>query len=126
MRAGKNFRTIDKKTLDLLREYDWRGNIRELENFIKRAVIVSWGSSLCRPLGELQRMPLGAASTSNRTLAEAQRDHILEVLRETKWVLGGCQGAAARLGLPRTTLVYRMQKLGISREKPRERFRSSV
>ncbi len=118
--------TIPAEVMDVLRLHDWPGNIRELENFIRRAVIMSWGPSLRPPLAELQRMPKGAPSIANRTLAEVQREHILEVLRETKWVLGGRQGAAARLGIPRTTLVYRMQKLGISRESPRGNSRSHI
>ncbi len=123
---NKRIETIPAEVVDVLRLHDWPGNIRELENFIRRAVIMSWGPSLRPPLAELQHMPKADAGTVNRTLAEAQRDHILEVLRETKWVLGGSQGAAARLGIPRTTLVYRMQKLGISREKPRGGFRNDV
>ena len=123
---NKRIESIPAEVMEALRLHDWLGNIRELENFIKRAVILSWGPSLRPPLAELQRLPSGAASTTNRTLAEAQREHILEVLWETKWVLGGCQGAAARLGLPRTTLVYRMQKLGIAGEKPRGHSRSSL
>ena len=123
---NKRIESIPAEVMEVLRLHDWPGNIRELENFIKRAVILSWGPPLRPPLAELQRLPNGAASTTNRTLAEAQREHILEVLRETKWVLGGSRGAAARLGIPRTTLVYRMQKLGIASERPRGRSRSSL
>jgi formate hydrogenlyase transcriptional activator len=116
---NKPIESIPTEVMEVLERHDWPGNIRELENFIKRAVIMSLGPSLRPPLAELERIPKGAASTINRTLAEAQREHILEVLRHTKWVLGGSRGAAARLGLPRTTLVYRMKKLGISPEKGR-------
>jgi len=122
---NKRIDSIPPEVVEVLRLHDWPGNIRELENFIRRAVIMSWGPSLRPPLAELQRLPNSAASSTYRTLAEAQREHILEVLRETKWVLGGRQGAAAWLGIPRTTLVYRMQKLGISRERPRGHSRSS-
>ena len=123
---NKRIESIPAEVMEVLRLHDWPGNVRELENFIKRAVIMSWGPTLRPPLAELQRMPKGVPTTINRTLAEAERQHILEVLRETKWVLGGCQGAAARLGLPRTTLVYRMRTLGISRECHRGHSRSSI
>jgi DNA-binding NtrC family response regulator len=103
--------------MQVLRLRDWPGNIRELENFIKRSVIMSTGAVL-RPLfDELKRLPSHAPPSAMRTLAEAQKDHIVEVLRDTRWVLGGDHGAAARLGMPRTTLVYRMRKLGIVREQ---------
>jgi len=118
--------SIPEEVVDVLKLHDWPGNIRELENFIQRSVIMSSGPTLRPPLAELQRMPKTDSCTANRTLAEATREHILEVLRETKWVLGGCQGAAVRLGLPRTTLVYRMQKLGISRESHGSRSGSSI
>jgi formate hydrogenlyase transcriptional activator len=65
------------------------------------------------PIGELERLSHHMGSYSNRTLAQAQRDHILEALRKTGWVVGGRDGAAARLGVPRTTLLYRMRRLGI-------------
>ena len=123
---NKRIDSIPAEVMEVLKLHDWPGNIRELENFIRRAVIMSWGASLRPPLTELESLPQAEASTSNRTLAEAQREHILEVLRETKWVLGGRQGAAARIGVPRTSLVYRMQKLGIAGEKPRGRGRSSL
>jgi len=113
---NKRIESISAEVMEVLRLHDWPGNIRELENFIQRAVIMSSGLALRPPLAELHHLPKAASDTADRTLAEASRQHILEVLRETKWVLGGCQGAAARLGLPRTTLVYRMHKLGISRE----------
>ena len=123
---NKRIESIPAEVMEVLKLHDWPGNIRELENFIQRAVILSWGPSLRPPLAELQRLPNGGASTANRTLAEAQREHILEVLRETRWVIGGYQGAAARLGIPRTTLVYRMKKLGIAGERACGRSRSSL
>ena len=80
--------------------------------------------TVLRPLfGELKRLPSQASPAAKRTLAEAERDHIVEVLRDTRWVLGGDNGAAARLGMPRTTLVYRMRKLGIVREQGAKPFR---
>jgi len=81
--------------------------------------------TVLRPLfGELKRLPSQPSPSAKRTLAEAQKDHIVEVLRDTRWVLGGDHGAAARLGMPRTTLVYRMRKLGIVREQGAGPFRS--
>ncbi len=114
---GRKVETIPAEVMEVLKLHDWPGNIRELENFIKRAVIMSTGTVL-RPLfGELKRLPSQTSPAAKRTLAEAQREHIVEVLRDTRWVLGGDHGAAARLGMPRTTLVYRMRKLGIVREQ---------
>ncbi|MBA5870167.1 MAG: Fis family transcriptional regulator, partial [Nitrospira sp. CR2.1] len=94
--------------------YGWPGNVRELENFVERAVILSSGSELFVPAAELKR-PALPPNGSATTLEEAERDHILKALRETNWVIGGSSGAAARLGMKRTTLQSKMQKLGISR-----------
>src|SRR5271166_7034469 len=113
--------------MELLRLHDWPGNIRELENFIERAVVLTQGRELCPPLSGLtHRMPTtsnepGPALAPARTLEEVERVHIAETLQRTNWVVGGRAGAAARLGLPRTTLIARMRKLGISRETPRVR-----
>jgi formate hydrogenlyase transcriptional activator len=100
--------------MDRLTRYPWPGNIRELENFIERAVLLSPGPELRVPAADLTATsvppPDGAA-----TLVEAERQHILGVLRQTNWVVGGPQGAAARLGMKRTTLQSKMQKLGIAR-----------
>jgi len=123
---NRRIESIPAEVREVLRLHAWPGNIRELENFIHRAVIMSSGPTLRPPLAELYQLPRPASDTAHRTLAEASRQHILEVLRETQWVLGGCQGAAARLGIPRTTLVYRMQKLGISREPNSGPFRRPV
>ena len=119
----KQIETIPAEVMEVLGLYDWPGNIRELENFIKRAVIMSTGSTLRPQLGDFKRLPGQTSLAAKRTLAEAQRDHIVEVLRDTRWVLGGDHGAAARLGMPRTTLVYRMRKLGIAREQGSKSFR---
>jgi formate hydrogenlyase transcriptional activator len=121
---GRRIETIPPEVVDVLKLHDWPGNIRELENIIKRAVIVSTGPVLRPFLGELRRLPSQPSPAAKRTLAKAARDHIVEVLRDTRWVLGGSNGAAARLGLPRTTLVYRMRKLGIVRERGDKSFRS--
>ena len=112
-RMTKRIETIHAEAMEELVRYSWPGNIRELENFVERAVILSKDSMLALPLSEL-RLPAenGGAMT---TLEAAERDHILRALRETRWVVGGPRGAAARLGINRTTLQSRMRKLGISR-----------
>ena len=101
-----------------LSEYHWPGNVRELENFIERAVILSRGAELQIPLAELKHRtsdaPIAAAN-GFATLEHAEREHIVRMLGETKWVIGGPTGAANRLGMKRTTLQSRMRKLGITR-----------
>lgn len=95
--------------------WSWPGNIRELENFIERSVILSEDNRLSPPLGELcQELPR-QPSDSDITLREREREHIIEILRQTRGALSGPSGAAERLGLKRTTLQYKMQRLGISR-----------
>jgi len=96
--------------------YRWPGNVRELQNFIERAVILSPTSVLRAPIGELELLesPQTPKPAENR-LAQAERDHIIMALEDSNWVVGGANGAAARLGLARTSLVYKMQKLGINR-----------
>jgi len=106
---------ISEGSMELLRQHDWPGNIRELQNFIERAVIMCSGPNLEIPFEELKRMVNG--DTPTRTLAEAQRDYILEALRQSGGVVAGRNGAAVRLGVARTTLLYRMRKLGISQER---------
>jgi formate hydrogenlyase transcriptional activator len=117
----KRIETIPAESVSALTSYTWPGNIRELQNFIERAVILSRGSVLDIPLSEIQA-PLKSGPTNGSqqgsataTLEEAEREHILRALRETDWVVGGASGAAARLGLKRTTLQSRMRKLGINR-----------
>ena len=110
--------TIPAKAMIALTEYHWPGNVRELENFIERAVILSRSTELQLPLSELrQRTQSVAAAVASHfaTLEHAEREHIVRALRETDWVIGGPAGAAARLGMKRTTLQSRMRKLGISR-----------
>lgn len=114
-RLQRDIEHIPDEVLDALKRYDWPGNIRELQNFIERAVMMSTGTSLDPPLKELKSMSKATTESTNRTLAEAERDHILGVLRETNWLVGGRDGAAVRLGLARTTLLYKMRKLGITR-----------
>jgi len=110
---GKDIVHIPDEAMRLMELHDWPGNIRELQNFIERAVIMTRGSVLQLPFGELKSMVKTETPEASRTLAEAERDHILEVLRQARGVVGGRNGAAVRLGVARTTLVYRMQKLGI-------------
>jgi formate hydrogenlyase transcriptional activator len=104
---------IPDGVMEILEHHTWPGNIRELQNFIERAVILSDGPVLRPPLGELKVLTNHTAPSSVRTLAEAERDHIVDALRQAQGVVGGRRGAAARLGVKRTTLLYRMQKLGI-------------
>jgi formate hydrogenlyase transcriptional activator len=116
-RQGKVIDYVPGGVMESLKRHRWPGNIRELQNFIERAVIMSSGPHLHLPPGELNRTTRSDTPTSIRTLAEAERDHILHVLRQVHGVVGGRNGAAARLGLARTTLVYRMRKLGITQER---------
>ena len=104
---------IPESVMDTLVRYAWPGNIRELQNFIERAVILTEGAALRVPLAELREGK--SKSSQGATLKEVERKHVLQVLRDTDWILGGPTGAAARLGIPRTTLIYRMRRLGIER-----------
>jgi formate hydrogenlyase transcriptional activator len=113
-RLNKDLKHIPSEVMEVLRLHDWPGNIRELQNFIERAMILCPGPELRLPPDELRRMVKRDTPSAVRTLAHAERDHILHVLRQVAGVVGGRDGAAARLGLPRTTLLYRMRKLGIA------------
>lgn len=113
-RMGKQIDDIPPETMSALSSYQWPGNIRELQNFIERSVILSAGPVLRPPLAELKRSA-ALESMGAVTLEEAERDHILKTLEHTRWVVAGPNGAAARLGMKRSTLYFRMQKLGISR-----------
>jgi len=110
-RQGKRIKEIPAAVIETLRHFAWPGNVRELQNVIERAVITTTGSRLQMPT-VCSRMHRPASSA--RTLAQVERDHILATLQATNWVLGGWDGAAARLGLSRTTLISRMQRLGLS------------
>jgi formate hydrogenlyase transcriptional activator len=132
-RMGRRIETVPTQAMNALVQYPWPGNIRELENVIERAVILSPGPALHINLDDFKATVQDVASSGNHaptgarqpetppgsavTLAEAERDHILGVLRETGWVLGGPNGAAARLAMKRTTLQSRMKKLGIARPR---------
>jgi PAS domain S-box-containing protein len=113
-RLYKKIETIEPATMRALTRWHWPGNIRELENFIERAVILTKGPVLHVPLIELE-MPEETNSVQDSTLEANEREHILRVLRETKGKIAGPQGAAARLGLIRTTLNSKLKKLGIER-----------
>jgi formate hydrogenlyase transcriptional activator len=118
-RMGRRIETIPAEAMDALVQYSWPGNVRELENVIERAVILSPGDVLQINLAELEAASAqnGNHASSAVTLDEAEREHILDALRETRWVLGGPNGAAARLAMKRTTLQSKMKRLGISRPK---------
>jgi formate hydrogenlyase transcriptional activator len=115
-RMNKRIDVIPPETMDALVRYQWPGNIRELQNFIERAVILSPQSTLRAPTSELEpfQLPKGSSAPMNG-LAEVERDHILRALEASNWVIGGGTGAAARLGMKRTSLAYRMKKLRIHR-----------
>jgi formate hydrogenlyase transcriptional activator len=137
-RMGRRIETIPTTVMDAICRYSWPGNIRELQNVIERAVILTKGSSLQVPLSDLQstgptseigransdgdgaknsdlRSMSAAAPASPVTLADAERQHILGALEQSHWVVGGHNGAAARLGMKRSTLLWKMKKLGLSR-----------
>jgi len=114
----KTIERIPTETMQALMDYSWPGNIRELQNLIERAVILTRGTVLQVPLSELKQLGSRAADqTHSSTLESVEREHILRVLRDTGWVIGGPNGAAARLGLNRTTLNNRLRKLGITRPR---------
>src|SRR5688572_2853158 len=113
-RQGKCIEEIPESFIDTLRQYTWPGNVRELQNVVERAVIATTGRTLQIPRADARAR---RSASSARTLAEVERDHILATLDATKWVVGGWNGAAARLGLSRTTLISRMQRLGVAASK---------
>ena len=120
-KAGKRVTDVQAETLKTLLGHTWPGNVRELQNVIERAVILSTGNVLRPSLDELQpssqtEEAVGADRKDHQTtLKDAEREHIIRALAATNWVVGGAEGAAARLGLPRTNLIAKMQKLGITR-----------
>jgi formate hydrogenlyase transcriptional activator len=113
-RMGKQIEQIPAETLSALSSYPWPGNIRELQNMIERAVILSNHGVLPNPLPKAETHDAITPATSG-TLRDSERTLILNALESAGWVIGGRKGAAARLGLKRTTLIHKMQKLGISR-----------
>jgi len=116
-RLNKRITLIPDEAVEAMMRWPWPGNIRELENFIERSVILSDGERLRPPLGELNEEKPRKTSNAESTLLERERAHIIEVLKQTRGVLSGAKGASQRLGLKRTTLQHKMQKLGITRSE---------
>ncbi len=114
-RMKKRIESIPSEAMNALQAYHWPGNVRELENFIERAVILTQGPDLVVSIAELKQKPTHRTNLKPTTLEQAEREHILKALRESEWIIGGPAGAAARLGMKRTTLQSKMQKLNISR-----------
>ena len=115
-RMKKSIETIPVETMQALTRYDWPGNIRELQNLIERAVILSPATTLAVPIEALTaRQHVPAEAEATETLEANDRRHILAALHASNWVLAGPGGAAARLGMKRSTLQFRMRKLGIER-----------
>jgi formate hydrogenlyase transcriptional activator len=112
-RMNKRIDDIPSEVMDAMADYGWPGNVRELQNFIERAVILSTGSALRAPVAELETSRDDHAPMNG--LEQVEREHILRALETSNWTVGGPNGAAGRLGMKRTSLLYRMQKLGISR-----------
>jgi len=115
-RMSRQIDHISPETMSELMSYAWPGNIRELQNFIERSVILTSGNVLESPLATL-RNNAETESVGPTTMEDAEREHIRKILEQTRWVVAGPNGAAARLGIKRSTLYFRMQKLGISRTK---------
>ncbi len=120
-RMSKQVKDVPRQAMECLINHSWPGNVRELQNIVERAIILSPGKVLCVPADELnQRTGAGISACQSKnvettTFEDATREHIIQALAATNWVLGGPKGAGARLGLARTTLINKMKKLGISR-----------
>jgi len=113
-RMNKQIETIGADDMEALLDHDWPGNIRELQNFVERSVILTPGRVLKPPISELLRR---RSVSKPVTLKECEREHILKAIEEANWVIAGPHGAAARLGMARSTLMYRMRKLSIKDER---------
>jgi formate hydrogenlyase transcriptional activator len=124
-RMNKQIEGIPTEALGALAGHSWPGNIRELQNFIERSVILTEGNILSPPLEGL-RQAAGLESGEPITMEEAERVHIRKTLEETNWVIAGPRGAAVRLGMKRSTVYFRMRKLGISRDVARRQKRKNV
>jgi len=114
-RMNKHIEKIPSDAMEALLDHEWPGNIRELQNFVERSVILTTGRILNPPIPELFRRGRVAPPT---TLRECEREHILKAVEAANWVIAGPHGAAARLGVARSTLMYRMRKLAITNERP--------
>jgi formate hydrogenlyase transcriptional activator len=118
-RMSKQIEHIPPETLSALSSYQWPGNVRELQNLIERAVILSNDGVLPNPLpATVTEAVITSAPAPATTLRDSERTLILRTLETVGWVIGGPKGAAAKLGLKRTTLIHKMKKLGISRPRP--------
>jgi transcriptional regulator with GAF, ATPase, and Fis domain len=124
-RIGKHIQQIPEETMSALRSYAWPGNVRELQNLIERAVILSHNGVLPNPLPSNHQETVTVISKSN-TLKEVDRALIVQALEAAAWMIGGPEGAAAKLGVKRTTLLYKMKKLGIFRPLQGRRVKASV
>src|SRR5262249_8534011 len=116
-RMRKKIERIPSETMAALTSYQWPGNIRELQNMVERSVTLSRGPVLEVPLTELKHLTKLSPDRNGASLEAVERKHILQTLRDSHWVIGGPTGAAARLGLKRTTLNTRIRKLGITRPR---------
>lgn len=120
-RFGKKIQAVPSGSMDRLVRYHWPGNIRELHNLIERSAILTNGDTLRIPLQELEEREEGPASDASDipsgTLEDIEKEAIIRALRDTRGVIGGPKGAAARLGMKRTSLIYRMEKLGIQKSE---------
>jgi formate hydrogenlyase transcriptional activator len=114
-RMGRPIEEIPRETMSALSSYQWPGNIRELQNLVERAVILSNDGVLPNPLPTAETKQRATISPGATTLRDSERTLILQTLEGVGWVIGGPKGAATKLGLKRTTLIHKMQKLGISR-----------
>jgi formate hydrogenlyase transcriptional activator len=112
-RMNRRIETIPSCAMEAFAKYSWPGNVRELQNFIERTVILSPGTALRPPLEQLKEASAPSPSPKLSTLEEAEREHVLRAVRDCNWVIGGPRGAAARLGMKRTTLLHRIRKLKI-------------
>ena len=119
-RMNRRIESIPDATMEALRLYDWPGNIRELQNFIERSVILSTGATLNAPVETLRRITSAEVTPEGAlTLEQAEALHIISILKQVNWVIGGPKGAAEKLGLKRTTLIATMRRLGITRPEVR-------
>jgi formate hydrogenlyase transcriptional activator len=126
-KMNKNIESIPDLVMEALLGYSWPGNVRELQNFLERAVILSPNSVLRAPISELAPLEHSTqAPPPVNVLEQTEREQIVRALEQSNWVVGGRNGAAARLGLKRTSLVYRMQKLGIGRGGPAAKSQSQT
>ena len=116
-RMNRSITSVPKKTMETLVQWDWPGNVRELENFIERSVILTRGSVLAAPINELMVV---REEDSGDSLKAREREHILRALELSRGQLSGPRGAAARLGLPRSTLQWKLKQLGINHQQYRD------